>query len=158
MHLKKLILTSVIAITVSGCAARQEISQFKGELPKNLCIAKHEEIKPGVITALQDGFKHHSIKTTVIDGTYIEKHGMWNPEINIADAKDCDGIVFYTARWNWDLALYMSYANIWVTDPAMAQKVAQATYTTRHGLDKFINARKKIMELVDSMVAAGKVG
>lgn len=153
--MRKFIVAASVAIiaSLSGCAAKQEISKFSGEMPSSLCIAKHQQVKEGVLDALVQGFANHNIKTKVIDGRYVDKHGVLEPQVDKEKLQGCDGIVFYTARWNWDLALYMSYANIWVTDPLMDGRVAQATYISRHGLDKFINAKKKIIELVDSMIA-----
>lgn len=152
MSLKKLTITVAVASLLSGCAAKQEITQFNGKIPSQMCIAKHSAVKEGVLVALQKGLNSHGIKTSVINGSYIEKHGMWQPNVNPEEAKNCGAVVFYSARWSWDLATYMSFANIWVTDNTLNNKVAQATYISRHGLDKFINAENKILELVDSMV------
>lgn len=87
----------------------------------------------------------------MIPATYSLKHSTYQPSVNTDDLVECDAIAFYVANWNWDLALYMTYANIWVTDAAMTQKIAQATYQTGHGLDKFIDAEDKVFELVDQM-------
>lgn len=141
----------IASALLSGCAAKQEISRFNGDIPSMICIAKHEAVKEGVLIALQDGLKKHGINSSVIQATYTEKHGQLTPNVDSENLNQCGAILFYTARWSWDLATYMSFANIWVTDPEMSKNVAQATYVSRHGLDKFINARKKILELVDSM-------
>jgi len=61
----------------------------------------------------------------------------------------CDAIVFYVANWRWDIAMHTYFASIWVTDTAMSETIAQATYQTAGGPDKWINAREKVLELVD---------
>ena len=45
----------------------------------------------------------------------------------------------------------MAYANIWVKDVETNEKIAQASYRTGGGLDKFIDAEEKIIELIDGM-------
>ena len=81
---------------------------------------------------------------------------MWNPRIYPDELGGCDAIAFYVANWAWDISMYMYFANVWVTDTAMTEKLAQATYQTGGGPDKWIIARNKILELVDEIY--GSVG
>jgi hypothetical protein len=134
-----------------GCAAKQKITHFNDIVPQKICIAKHEAVKDSFLTALQEGFSNHNIDTRVVRGVYEKKGNMYYPQIDTSELIGCDAITFYAANWSWDLAMYMSYANIWVTDIGMTQKIAQAHYQTRGGPDKFINARNKVLELVDQM-------
>tara|TARA_R110002072_G_scaffold302958_1_gene490385 strand:- start:21505 stop:22158 length:654 start_codon:yes stop_codon:yes gene_type:complete len=136
---------------LSGCAANQNVSEFEQAPPKIVCIAEHEAVKEGVRDALEEGFHAHGADTRVIRAIYEEKHNLWNPRIYPNELGDCDAIAFYVANWAWDISMYMYFANIWITDPTMSKKIAQATYQTGGGPDKWINARKKILELVDEM-------
>jgi hypothetical protein len=141
----------IATVFLSGCAATQTISEFDEAPPKTVCIAEHEAVKEGVLDALEEGFHRHGTNTRVVRGVYEEKHGLWNPRIYPDELGGCDAIAFYVANWTWDISLYMYFANIWVTDISMSEKIAQATYQTGGGPDKWINARTKILELVDEM-------
>ena len=141
-------------LLMTGCAAKQTITQFDKAPPKVICIAKHEAVREGFLNALQEGFNGHRAETMVINGTYVEKHNVWNPSINPNELDGCDVIAFYVANWAWDITMYMYFANIWVTDTAMTKKIAQATYQTGGGPDKWIDAREKVLEMVDEMYEA----
>lgn len=147
--LRALLLLGVLFL--SGCAATQTISEFDEAPPKVVCIAKHEAVKEGVLEALKEGFQLHGTNTRVVRAIYEQKHNLWNPRIYPDELGGCDAIAFYVANWAWDISMYMYFANIWVTDTSMTGKIAQATYQTGGGPDKWINARKKILELVDEM-------
>ncbi|MCW8109295.1 Sbal_3080 family lipoprotein [Alteromonas ponticola] len=144
----------VAGALLSGCAAKQEITSFEGDIPNSMCIAHHEEVRPGFLTALEDALYKNGINSQVVSATYVKEHGEVNPKVNLEELKSCPAVLFYTAHWNWDLALYMSYANIWITDSENKNRLAQASYISRHGLDKFIDAEEKVHELVDSMVGS----
>jgi len=69
-----------------------------------------------------------------------------------SNPSDCYRSTQYTATWRWDLALYMSYAEIKVFENG--QPVGKAVYDARYAglaLSKFIHAESKIMELVDAL-------
>ena len=136
---------------LTGCAATQDISEFDEIPPHTVCIAEHQAVREGVLDALEEGFRSHGADVKVIKGSYEKKHNMWHPQIYTSDLEGCDAIAFYVANWRWDISMYMCFANIWVTDTAMSEKIAQATYQTGGGPDKWINARKKLLELVDEM-------
>jgi len=146
----KLILVCCVASLLFGCAT-QNVSQFSNPKPSQICIAKHDAVKDSFLEAMQEGFTKNNATTKVIQGTYVKKNNMYHPTINKNDLSSCDAIAFYVANWTWDLAMYMSFANIWITDIDMTKKIAQATYQAGGGLDKFISAREKTLELVDQM-------
>ncbi|WP_372760534.1 Sbal_3080 family lipoprotein [Pseudoalteromonas sp.] len=152
MKALKLTITAAAIVTLAGCAAKQDITRFEGNsAPKIVCIAEHKEVREGVITALQTGFAKHNVQTRVIPANYVVKHQEYQTDLLGADTTDCQAIAYYVANWRWDLALYMAYANIWVNDAKTNEKIAQASYRTGGGLDKFIDAKEKIIELVDGM-------
>lgn len=138
-------------VLVTGCAAKQTITEFQGNVPQSVCIANHQAVKEGVLHALEKGFQKNGTTTTVIQGNYVLEDNSWKPTINSAEAKNCDAIAFYVANWAWDLAMYMHFANVWITDQAGAQKLAQSIYQAGAGPSKFIDAETKIIELVDEM-------
>jgi len=62
----------------------------------------------------------------------------------------------YIARWSWDLATYMSYAEIHIL--AYGKEIGHALYDSRLGrgsTKKFINAEEKINELIEQLFPDG---
>ncbi len=147
----KFILICCIASLLFGCAATQNISNFTDTKPSKICIVKHDAVKTSFLIAMQEGFINNNIDTKIVNGEYKLKHNMYSCTIDSNEIGDCDAIAFYVANWRWDLILYMSYANIWITDIDMKKKMAQATYQASFGINKFINARKKTLQLIDQM-------
>ncbi len=65
----------------------------------------------------------------------------------------------YTANWRWDLATYMALAEIKVYN--QGKPVGEAKYDAMHGggnMGKFIDADKKINELVNQLFPGGAGG
>ncbi|WP_076919766.1 Sbal_3080 family lipoprotein [Pseudoalteromonas sp. SK18] len=151
MKILKITITAAIVTTLAGCAAKQDITRFEINKPKTVCIAEHKEVREGVIDAMKKGFSKNDVNTRVISANYVLKHQDYQTDLLNGDTKDCNAVAYYVANWRWDLALYMAYANIWIKDIETNEKIAQASYRTGGGLDKFINAEEKIIELIDGM-------
>ncbi|MGZ3237648.1 MAG: hypothetical protein ACXU8A_09765 [Burkholderiaceae bacterium] len=150
--LKTFFVCSFLFSPLIGYAAKQEITQFAEAVPQTLCVAKNDAVKEGVLDAIQEGFTSHGSTVKVVDATYTEEHAMLRPTVQREQLTGCDAIVFYVANWHWDLALYMRFTNIWITNRNMSRRLAQATYQAGIGPGKFIDAKKKILELVDGLV------
>ncbi|MFZ6775302.1 Sbal_3080 family lipoprotein [Undibacterium sp. Ji83W] len=148
--MKKIVLVLFIAV-LSGCASKQTLTKFSGTIPKSVCIAKHEAVRDTVLEVLQEGFRARGIETKVISSSYVQKNSAWYPTPNPSEAANCEAIVFYVANWHWDLAMYMRFANIWVTDPTLTKRFADTSYQAGGGPDKFIDARKKLLSMVESL-------
>jgi hypothetical protein len=149
------LLAAAAVLAATGCSITQEVTSLSAPV-RQVCIVQNEAVREGVLEVLQEAFAGHRASTRVITGTYSLKHNQLNPEWLTTDASGCDALTFYTANWRWDLAMYMAFANIWMTDPNGSVRLAQATYDATAGggrMDKFIDARGKIFELVDQMYA-----
>ncbi len=145
-----------LALLLGGCAsATQNVTRVEGQKPKQVCIVRHDAVRAETLEAIQEGFRKNGINTRTVSGTYEQKDRMWYPKWNTGEVGGCDAIGFYVANWRWDLANYMAFANIWMTTPDGKRKIGQATYDAMRvaGTSKFINARDKLLELVDQMVA-----
>ena len=105
--MKKLLFISIAALLASGCAS-QSVTPFPTEeLPNNVCVVKHKEVKEGVVNAIQDGFKKNGVETRVITGSYDVSGGKFlqpytaptwkQPLIDVAEAAGCETMVYYTA-------------------------------------------------------------
>lgn len=147
----KITTTALAIATLAGCAAKQDITRYEAQKPKTVCIAEHKAVKEGIITAMQEGFAKHNIETKVVSANYVLKHQQYETDVEPTDIEGCNAVAYYVANWRWDLALYMAYANIWVKNVEQTETIAQASYRTGGGLDKFIDAKEKIIELVDAM-------
>ena len=163
--MKKLLFISIAALLASGCAS-QSVTPFPTEeLPNNVCVVKHKEVKEGVVNAIQDGFKKNGVETRVITGSYDVSGGKFlqpytaptwkQPLINVAEAAGCETMVFYTAHWGWDIVPYMRWANIWAQDRDEKQ-IAQAGYFSGNGFGKFSKARGTILDMIDKMFGTYK--
>ncbi len=149
----KILLLSISFLFLGACSAYQEVTQLSSPAPQSVCVVKHEAVKKEVLEVITKEFQNHGIQPTVLDGNYEIKHNQWIPTWNADQAQSCDSMGFYFARWNWDLATYMSFANIWMTDTAGSKILAQATYdASTAGTSKFINAEEKIQELMREMI------
>lgn len=149
-----LILLGPVVAAVGACTSAQEITRLERPTGR-VCIVKHDAVKEGVLEEIRDGFARRSIATKTVDGTYAKKHGLWQPTWNADQVSDCEALCFYVANWSWDLAAYMYFANIWMTNADGSKRLGEATYdaTSNLGPGKFINARSKIGELMDGMLA-----
>lgn len=154
----KLALTgaALSGLLLTGCSIKQEVRPITYR-PQQVCIVNHAAVKEGVLEALNEGFRNHHLSTRVIPGVYEEKFNAWYPTWQMQDAQGCDAMVLYVANWAWDLALYMHYANIWMTSPNGTSELARAVYNSGRGganPAKFINGHKKIVELVNEMLTS----
>ncbi len=110
-------------------------------------------MRPEVLAAIQEVLTAHNIKTQVVPGSYELKDNQWVPTYQIKDVASCDAVLLYVANWRWDVTLYMHFANIWVVSPDEKQtRLGDARYDARASLNKFINARVKIMELTRQLL------
>ena len=150
------LLVPIALLGLSGCAAKQTISGFQKAPPKNICVARHEAVRENFHEALTEALNNNNSQTKTIRANYVEKHHEWRPTVEDQDLSECDAIAFYVANWTWDITMYMYFANIWITDTDMNEKIAQATYMTGGGPDKWINAREKVNEMVAGMYSPVK--
>lgn len=150
----KVLILLLLSAGLGGCSATQDITQLRDPAVNKVCIVKHEAVKEGVLVALEEEFRANGLTPIVVDGIYEKNHNIWEPKWYLEQVKNCDALNFYVANWSWDLATYMSFANIWMTDAAGTTKLAQATYdaTRVPGPSKFIDADSKIKELVSQML------
>ena len=145
--LVRTVFTGIFVLLVgasTGCSIRQSVRpvELTGQ-PMEVCILRNEDVRHGFLDAYTDALKAKSIQVRTLGES--------------ASLNECTTTSTYTARWTWDLALYMKYAEIKVYRNAAL--VGDAVYDATWGggrLDKFINAEKKIRELVDELFLTGK--
>jgi hypothetical protein len=129
----------LFAVANSGCSIKQSVKpvDFSGQ-PMEVCILKNEDVREGFLEAYTSALNAKSVQVKLLPET--------------ASLNECPTTSTYTARWAWDLALYMKYAEIKVYRSAAL--IGEAVYDATWGggrLDKFINAENKIRELVHEL-------
>ena len=151
--------TVVLGVGLAGCSAKQEITRLQ-TTPQYVCIVKHEAVREGVLETIESNFASRGIRTTVVAGIYEKKHSMWEPRFYLEQVKQCDALLFYVANWSWDLATYMSFANIWMTSADGSRRTAQATYDASQvlGANKYIKASPKIQDLMNQLLGSAGPG
>lgn len=128
----------VIAFSLGGCAIHQTVQPLAAPGVTQVCIVENPSVRPGFLEAYKRTLssKGYQVKQLASGASLVE----------------CPVTSTYVAKWTWDLALYMSYADITVYNKGAPS--GKATYNAgRAGLNtsKFIDADKKITELVDQL-------
>ncbi|KPB95298.1 Sbal_3080 family lipoprotein [Pseudomonas syringae group genomosp. 3] len=136
------------AALASGCTINQTVTpvQLSQDLAPEICMIPAE--------GLREGFN-----TTYV--RLLTEKGFHTRQIPPGSSpSSCPLTTTYIGTWSWDVAIYMSYADIRVYQ--FGQQVGQAEYDSRWGggrvIDKFINAEKKITEMTNQLFPKGAAG
>ncbi len=129
-----------IALVATGCSITQSIEPLDAVDVSLVCVLDNPEIHmAGFQPEMRELIEQRGIRTDVYSGSRPAR---------------CSHYLEHTANWKWDLAMYLSYADLRVYD---AQGLAgQATYDARSGsgrMDKFGPTREKLAPLVDELFA-----
>jgi hypothetical protein len=143
-HTFFLVVNLLLAAVTSGCSIKQSVKpvDFSGQAME-VCILRNEDVRQGFLDVYTDALNAKKLKVKLLPET--------------ASLNECTTTSTYTARWAWDLALYMKYAEIKVYRSAAL--AGEAVYDATWGagrLDKFINAENKIRELVDELFSTSR--
>lgn len=129
----------ILLILISGCSAvtKQTVTPFAINVSTEICIIENPKIIGGFLRAYKTALQEKGYAVKVLDKS--------------ANVSDCEVTSTYTARWKWDIAMYMSYAQIEVFKNG--EKSGEALYKiVREGATgKFINADEKVRELTDQL-------
>ncbi|WP_296591986.1 Sbal_3080 family lipoprotein [Methylophaga sp.] len=131
-----LLLTS---LTVTGCSIKQTVEPAEIPEKAELCIIENTDTREGFLKEFQSTLSARGIQHQLVSARDV-------PE-------SCEWTATYVARWTWDLALYMSYAEIKIFRNGNLD--GEAIYDSTHGggnMGKFIDAEPKIQELVNELM------
>src|SRR5947208_15768555 len=97
---KRAILTAIFVLllgVIHGCSIKQTVKpvELSGQ-PIEICILENEKVRPGFLDAYSAALKAKSIQVRTLGES--------------ASLNECTITSTYTARWAWDLAMYMRYA------------------------------------------------
>jgi hypothetical protein len=139
---KRIALIAAIATLSTGCAINQTVKPVERFADKTVCIINNPAVRDGFMVSYKQALEAKG---------YITQQMPANASI-----VECPITSTYVANWRWDLALYMTFANIKVYNGG--KPIGEAVYdANRAGLNtgKFIDADKKIRELVDQLFPGG---
>jgi hypothetical protein len=140
--IKRLILCSAVAVSLTGCAIHQTVQPVAHFTQKEVCLIDNPSVKAGFIESYKRALESKGFVAKKLPSS--------------ASIIECPITSTYTANWRWDLALYMEYAEIKVYNNG--KPIGEAKYDSkRAGLNtgKFIDADKKIGELVNQLFPGG---
>jgi hypothetical protein len=124
-----------------ACTITQEVEPLARTPTPEVCIIEDPDVREGFLAEYTATLRARGYDVRVL------------PSGASLDA--CTVTSTYTARWSWDITIYMSYAQIKVF--VDGQLAGQALYDARRGsanTDKFIDAEPKIRELVSELFPA----
>ena len=136
---KKVFLIAASLSILSACTITQEVEPAELEQNVNVCIIENPEVREGFLEELTSVLAAKNISHMVVNGSSIPDECKWTAT--------------YTARWSWDMSLYMAYAEIKVFHNGSLD--GKAVYDSTGGsgnMNKFIKAEEKIKELVDELM------
>ena len=128
----------LIGLLVSGCTISQRIEPVPPLSTAEICIIENPDVREGFIETYRRVLESKNFQIKMLPKT--------------ATPRDCRQASTYTANWRWDLLLYLAFVDINVF--ADGKSVGRAIYDSLGGsgnMSKFINAEKKITELVDQL-------
>ena len=137
--MKKIVFMLIAGAFLSSCAISQNVDQAHIPNAAKLCVIEDDRVREGFLPELLGVLDEKGI-SYVVTGKHAASNG-------------CEWTLTYTARWSWDLALFMSYAEIKVFKNGVLD--GQAVYDSRGGsanMAKFIDAEPKIRELVEELM------
>jgi hypothetical protein len=131
-------------VIFSGCTIKREVSPISKKIDNKVCIIRDNAVRPGFLVAYRESLEELG---------YIVKILPENSNNNM-----CKISSTYTAKWSWDLAIYMSYAKINVYKNS--KLIGSALYDSRSGggriFDKFGNGNTMIKSLVKDLYPKAK--
>lgn len=135
MRAGRLPAAAAAALLAASCTISQSVTPIAGERPEEVCVARNDDVH-------MEAFHAELVRQ-------IERRGVAVSSYDGTPPEDCRYRVQYTANWRWDMAMYLSYAQIQVFDGS--QPVGSAIYDATQGganMDKFGATAEKIQPLV----------
>ena len=133
---------AMLAIGLAGCAIHQTVRPVEAIADRQICVIENPAVRAGFVEAY---------KRSLTGKGYEVRQLPANSPIT-----GCGITSTYSANWRWDLAMYMAYAEIRVFSDG--KQVGDAKYDSMGGganMNKFIDADRKIQELVDQLFPGG---
>lgn len=135
----KYILIFFSLMLVQGCTITQVVEPAEMSKEGELCIIENTAVREGFLQEFRNVLSRKGIQHKVIEA--------------YSAPSSCEWTATYVGKWSWDLALYMSYAEISVYHNGVLDGKAVYDATSGGGnMGKFIDAEEKIQELVEELI------
>lgn len=134
----KILVPLIFSTLLTACAIRQDIEPAASVTSGEICIIENPDVRPGFLEVYRRELEAKGYKTRVVPAT--------------STLFDCPQISRYTANWTWDMALYLSFADISVYEDG--KRVGHVVYDSTQGglnLTKFVRGETKVAELVNQL-------
>lgn len=135
--MKKRYLFALIIPFLGACSSIQKVEPVKAHAGEKLCIVENPDVRDGFLKSFSKAVTARGYEVAVVPST--------------APNDICSLTSTYVANWNWDLAMYMRYAQIKVYRDGFLDGSALYDAHTA-GPSKFIDADAKIQELVGQLL------
>jgi hypothetical protein len=128
-------------LSLGGCSIEQKIKPITiaGVEPREICIIENPAVHEDFLDVYKRALAQKGLMVRLLpEGT----------EVNA-----CPLTSTYTARWQWDLALYLTFTDLRVY--RNGRLAGEAVYDAQNGaanISKFIDAKTKIQELTSQLV------
>jgi len=133
-------LAIICSAVLVGCSITRTVRPIENASISELCIQENKDVlMDGFLPELQSQIQSHGIMTRVFQGP---------------PPADCKHHLEYVANWRWDLAMYLSFAELRVYENK--NLIGQAIYDARSGgasFDKFGSTSEKLKSLTDELFA-----
>ncbi len=138
------IITLFILVMISACTAVTVIPFDASLNARHVCIQDNPRVTIGdFVQIVRDGFQRHGISTEVITNL---------------KPTHCEFTLTYTARRSWDIATYLSIAELVLMKDG--REVARANYHLRGkgglALNKWASTKSKMDPVIDELLAQYK--
>lgn len=133
----RLLVFSVLLFALTGCSITKSVEPIKAPVSQVCVLDNPKVLMKEFQPELQRQIEEKGFPTKVYTGS--------RPD-------DCSHHLEYTANWYWDMAMYLTYAEMRVYD--LRGLAGKAVYDARRGsgrLDKFGRTAEKIRPLVDEL-------
>ena len=135
----RLVFLLAVALVFVGCSTKvkQTVTPFKHTNVSKICMIDNPKVKESFRDAYQRALEAKGYTVEIIDKG--------------SQSNACEVTTRYTATWGWDLALYLSYAQLKVYKNG--KDSGEAVYKVVFGgtTGKFIDAEEKVIELVNQL-------
>jgi len=128
----------LLGFVVAGCAVpAPKVLPVARPFPIEICVIENPRIRQGFLDAYQSALEAKGFHVRIVPPS--------------GAVGDCALFSRYTADWNWDLAVYLKSAMIWIYSDE--HRVAgQAIYNTGYfKLGMYASAKDTVTELVDQL-------
>lgn len=136
--MKKVIGLLTVTLILTGCSISQTIDPVNYNDIQKICIIENPKVRSGFLKSYKQSLDEKNISYSLINSE--------------TEDQNCEWTSTYNGRWSWDLAIYMSYAEIKIYKNNGLR--GQAVYDSRraaYNANKFIKAEIKVKELVDQL-------